>query len=384
MNLKKNHCLITVAIIFLCGGLGIYVYNDIPLRTSIFRSLMKGDGYIISEADTVYSFGHYGIRKWLIKEDDSLELLAENSSFTHNVPIGWLIARGGVVYGDYLYVSCRSYLGGPTVNDNKNYINGKLLILNKYDLDIIKEYISDIKFIEAKIHQQKLIVSGLKGFDVYDISSPLNPHVVYKYRNEKFTEFQGFVTYNVDTCSYIAFARFAEGLSIWDMTSPENIYPVADISIQDSLINGKVLPMGLQTCNLVLDYPYIYATISSIAETFNTQNDRRGIMTYDISDLNHIKQNFVCIPKGNWAHKRSGDPQPTFIDIFRDKIYINSAEKGIAVFDVSNPEKPVFIEMKNIADNNINYVYPIHITQSGVLLVGSQYLNKIYCIRLNN
>ena len=110
MNLKKNHCLITVAIIFLCGGLGIYVYNDIPLRTSIFRSLMKGDGYIISEADTVYSFGHYGIRKWLIKEDDSLELLAENSSFTHNVPIGWLIARGGVVYGDYLYVSCRSYL----------------------------------------------------------------------------------------------------------------------------------------------------------------------------------------------------------------------------------------------------------------------------------
>lgn len=344
--------------------------------------MVKGDSYIITDSDTIYSFGHYGIKKWLRKDNDTVELLAENSDFCHNTLIGWLIGRGGVIYGDYLYVSCRSYLGGPENSGTSNYISGKLLVVKKSNLSIKRSFDTNIKLVEAKIEGNNLIVSGLCGFDIYDISIPDSPVLRYRFRSDKFTEFQGFTTFNIDSCSYIAFSKFTEGISIWDMTKPKRTHHVTDVSIQDSLVTKQVLPNGLQCCDVVLRYPYLYASLSSVGETFNTDRDRKGVLVCDISDLANIKTNVALIPRQKWQNKKSGDPQPTFIDIYRNNIYVNLADKGVAVFDISSPFFPVYKTNIKIKESFIDYVYPIHIDDKGLLYSGNQYFSNINITKL--
>lgn len=384
-NRKKIRYIFTYILLLLIitGIGGSYIYINIPLRTAIFRSLIKGNWYLTSEKDTLYSFGYYGVKKWLVQKNNNLKKLAQNDSFCHNTYIGYLIGRSGAIHDQYLYVTSRSYLGGNDTINNKNYINGKLLVLRKNDLKIIKTYKSDIKLIEAKICNNLLVVSGLKGFDIYDISIAQSPQIMYKYRQNNYTEFQGFTFIQKDSCLYIAFTKFGEGLSLWKITQTNKIFHLADVAIQDTLIDGSILPKGLQCFNIISNYPFLYSTIAPSSNIFNTKNDKRGIMVYDISDINHIKQSAIFIPRKDWYKKKTGDPEPSYIDIYKNKLYTNFGEKGIAIFDISNPSKPRYEGIIDITNNN-NLIQPIHINHRGILFAGDYYWPDIYSKQLND
>ena len=82
--------------------------------------------------------------------------------------------------------------------------------MHKNDLNIIKEVPADYSMIEAKIHNNNLVVSGLQGFNIYDISDASNPKLSYQYRTGKAYEYQGCDFFDTDSCQYLVFARFAD------------------------------------------------------------------------------------------------------------------------------------------------------------------------------
>lgn len=379
-TVMKKKYLFIILLLLIFGVCGV-VYKNMPLRNAIFRSFAMGNTFLISEADTVYSFGYYGVRKSVIN-NDKLSILAENDEFVNNCFVGRLVGRSGIINGDYIYVAARSSLGGDYVSHNENYIDGKLLVLRKKDLSIVQEIKSDIKLIEVKMSGNHIIVTGLKGFDIYDISRPDSLTVTYMYRSERFTEFQGLELFDVDSCSYIAFARFAEGISIWDMSDPKNPYVVKDIAIQDTLVNGNVLPKGLQNFRIKLNYPYLYATLAPMSGYFGKKEDLRGIMVYDLSDINNIKSKVCLIPKEDYYTTKTGDPEPTHLDIYENRLYVNFGEKGVAVFNVTQPFNPIY---ENIVDANNDgaMILPLHINHRGILFIGDYYWPDIYFKKLD-
>ena len=359
------------------------IYKNTPIRTAIFRSFVKGNWYLISEKDTLYSFGYYGVKKWLINSSNKLKLLEENKDFCNNTYIGYLIGRSGVINNDYLYLASRSYLGGNDSVSTSGYINGKLLILKKNNLKILKEIPSDIKFTDIKIFKNHLFVSGLKVFDIYEILKPDSLDLIYKYRQNEFTEFQGITFFQKDSCTFIAFARFAEGISIWDITNPPKTHEVKKINIPNMLSCTSGNSNGLQCFDIEYKAPYLYISLAPMIYTFNKKNDKRGVITCDISDFNNIKYYFSPIAKKDWYKKKIGDPEPSYIDIYKNKLYTNFGEKGIAIFDISNPSKPRYEGIIDITNNN-NLIQPIHINHRGILFAGDYYWPDIYSKQLND
>ncbi|WP_295435958.1 hypothetical protein [uncultured Prevotella sp.] len=376
MKVKKIYLVLCAILVLSC----YYIYYNVPLRTAIFRSFIKGNWYILSEKDTLYSFGYYGVKKWLVNGNNDLVLMANNDDFCNNTKIGYLIGRSGVINGNYIYVAARSYLGGDEIANTKGYINGRLLILKKSDLSIVREISSDIKLIEAKKYKNYLIVSGLKGFNIYRIIRSDSLNLIYKYREKAYTEFQGLTVIDKDSCSYIAFARFAEGISIWNITDLKHIYEIKKINISELVDNNSPLK-GLQCFDVEYKAPYLYASLAPLKNTFQKKEDKRGIIVCDISDINQIKQKLYLIPKRDWYFKKIGDPSPSYIDIYDNNLYVNFGEKGVAKFDIANPESIKYNGIINISKNKL--IQPIHINYKGILFAGDYYWPTIYTVNLN-
>ena len=172
MKIKKKLFIIVVLASFMLLGSGLYIYRNIPLRTAVFRTVLKGNWYITSEKDTLYSFGYYGVKKLL--QSNELEELNRNNEICNNTFIGGLVARSGVLFDQYIYVACRSFYPYNT-SSNKNYVNGRLYVLNRNDLKVIKAFDSDIKLVCAQVYKNKLFVSGLGGFNIYDFFLLIGP-----------------------------------------------------------------------------------------------------------------------------------------------------------------------------------------------------------------
>lgn len=360
---------------FLGGGgflillvFGLNKYNPY-LRTDIFRAFAKGNWYITSEKDTLFTMGYYGVRKYLASNPKNLKMLAKNEEFCSDRMIG----RGGCVYGDFLYVTIRSFLPGSVEQDE---INGKLLILKKSDLSIVREMIFDIKPVEAKIYENLLVVSGLKGFNIYDLSNPKRPQNVFSYRHPVYREYQGFDFFLREGKLYTAFALFGDGLEIWDITQPQTAKVVSIIPMKNMKPNEKDLS-GCQSMDLIVNYPYVYATLGPSSEIFKTEKDIRGMLVYDVSNLDSIKKKVVLIPKSNWYNKQTGDRQPTYLTLYQDSLFLNFAEKGFAIFDISNAANPLYKGNLDISGKNV-LIQPVYATESGKLFAGSYYWPTIY------
>ena len=130
MKIKKKLFIIVVLASFMLLGSGLYIYRNIPLRTAVFRTVLKGNWYITSEKDTLYSFGYYGVKKLL--QSNELEELNRNNEICNNTFIGGLVARSGVLFDQYIYVACRSFYPYNT-SSNKNYVNALFKFSGKRD-----------------------------------------------------------------------------------------------------------------------------------------------------------------------------------------------------------------------------------------------------------
>lgn len=381
MHSKYRKALYFFPLILALVCLSIYIYKNIPLRTAIFRSCAQGNNYLISENDTLYSFGYYGIQKWLVDDNGEMKLLAENEDFVENRFCGRLMARSGVINDSIIYVVSRSYLAGPDTLTESDYLNGKITIMRKKDLSVVREINSDIKLIEAKKYKNKLIISGLKGFDIYDISNSTNIKAIYKYRQRDFTEFQGLEIFEQRDSLYIVFARFAEGISVWNITNCQEPYILQNISIKSIKNKGVCLPEGLQIFRVALKYPYLYATVAPMSSYFETSKDRRGVIVFDISDLNDIKSHVSLIPPKYNYKTLIGDCEPTHLSLYKNKLYVNYGEKGVAVFDIRHPFNPNFENVIDVA-NDGNMILPIHINHRGIIFSGDYYWSDIYAKQL--
>jgi len=375
--MRKRNAAIWACVFIIMSCSGIYIYFDIPLRTAIFRSVAKGSWYIVSEADTLFAMGYYGVRKYAFTPPDALELIAENSDFCTNTNI----ARGGVPYKNCLYVSTRSYLGGKQKKNYDGYIDGALLVLDRKDLKEITRIDSDIKLVEAKTYGRNLVVSGLKGFDIYDIAEPKAPRTIFRYRHPSWKEYQGFDFFDADGHAYIVFALFTGGIEIWDMTDPADLQLKAAVPISTPMETGDTLSDGASVLHVLSDYPYIYAPLAPSRRAFVSGSGQRGILTYDIRDLDSIRVNCALIPDTDWYSKSTGDLAPSFIDKYRDAVYTNFGEKGVAAFDIASPFAPRYVETVDVTGCNA-LIQPIHITSTGRLYSGSYYRSDIYVYEL--
>ncbi len=375
--MKKRNAVILISLFVILSGSGIYVYHDIPLRTAIFRSFAKGSWYIISDADTLFAMGYYGVRKYAFTPPNTLELVAENSGFCTNTNI----ARGGVLYKGCLYVSTRSYLGGRQESNDDDYRNGALLVLDRKDLKEIARIDSDIKLVEAKTHGRNLVVSGLKGFDIYDLAEPRAPRMIFRYRHPSWKEYQGFDFFDADGRACIVFALFTGGIEIWDMTDPAEVRLKATVPLSTPTVSGETLPDGASVLHVLADYPYLYAPLAPSRKDFGSGSGARGILTYEISDLDNIKVNCARIPAEDWYSKSTGDLAPSFIGRYRDAVYTNFGEKGVAVFDIARPFEPRYVKTLDVTGCNA-LIQPIHITPKGRLCSGGYYWSDIYIYQL--
>lgn len=352
------------AFLVVIGGCGMYVIKNVPLRMSIIRTFAKGGWYIESEGDTIYTMGYFGVRKYHCDENNELSLLASNDTFCKNT----LIARSAIIDGDLIYVICRSFLSGIYESGDKDYTNGALIVLNKSNLSIKKQIPASIKYVEGQLLNDKLILSGILGYDIYDVTNRYSPVLAYEYRTPKRSEFQGVAAFQQDSCDYVVFSRYTEGIQIWNVTDARASKEVAFVPMNS---------LGLMSFDVVVDYPYVYSTVAPDNGAFGTENDKRGIAVYNISDFENITSTEYLVPKDQWYSAKVGDKEPTCIEKYQNEIFVNFADKGVAIFDVTNPSQANFVQTLNIG-NDGGHVQPFHITEMGLIVSGNYWWDDIY------
>src|SRR5690606_36548540 len=119
---KKLLYMFSISLCFAAVGVVVNAYNPY-LRTDIFRSFAKGNWYITSERDTLYTMGYYGVRKYLAADLGHLHLVVQNRLLLE----GSIMGRGDCVDDQYLDVTARSFLPGAVSNKEDKE---KLLVLS--------------------------------------------------------------------------------------------------------------------------------------------------------------------------------------------------------------------------------------------------------------
>ena len=366
--MKKKKTLLSTLVLLMIAALFL-IYNNVYYRTAILRTFAKGSWYVTSERDTIYTMGYYGIRKYLSK-DGKLELLSVQDDFCNNT----LIARSAVINDEVIYVICRSYLPGTTVVEDNENKNGALVVLNKSDLKVKKILYSDIKYVEADIEEERLVITGLQGFDIYNVEERETPTVLKSYRYPQRKEFQGMDIYAHKDSLYLAVATYAVGFEIWNITYTDSIYQIRSVNtgaIKD-MSGGNCI--GNMVFDLIVDYPYLYATIAPLNIFFGTKNEVRGAVIYDI-EKNIAK--VIKIPHESWYSVGIGDKEPTSIDKYGDYVVTNFADKGIAIFKVDNKGGMRYLRTEDVGNEGA-HVQPIHITNDGVVISGNYWWSDIY------
>ena len=310
----------------------------------------------------------------------------ENSSSINVLALGITTsASNSCVYIDDYYYN-------PTELDDVEYINGTLVLSdvnNNAELLMKKAYGVDLKCSEIAIHEDLLILSCLRGINFYDISTPDAPKLVYVHRYDAnyfngydvpaWSEYQGGTVWSApDGKKYYAAAMYHSSFIVFEITDKSDIKFIKQVELDS---------VGTQfTFDLVAIYPYLYVTLSVHSTDFGGDNDNRGILRYDISNLEDITNITTLIDKADYAEEYIADPAPTRIAKYNGLIIVNNGDKGYAVFDVSG-NIPVYKGLL-IYDNG-GVSYPIEETKDGRLLLGyggknnDNYYDLIVCRGVN-
>lgn len=370
MNNKNKIILLIIIISTL--SFSIYVlFFDIPLRTHIYRSIFKGNWNLCADGDTVYASGYCGIRKYLITSDGN-KLLNENESFLRNRIVG----HGLDIHNNYIFLACRSYLPGPDKNDKAKY-EGELIILNKSNLDIVSQFFLPSKMNDAVCSDSTLLLSGINRFYIFNISNPKYPQIKYEYVSDTYKEFQGSTIWYAYGRRFAAFTLFTQGIEIWDITNTSRPVLIKNIILSKVCGGNKYL----QSLAIVADYPFLYATIAPLPSQYFKENDKRGVLQINVSNIDSIRCKAYYIPRRDYWKPMSGDSHPKSITIYKGNIYLSAATSGSAVFSI---KKYNSLDYKGIMQiSSSNKIYPICISDNGYIISGDWTKNKIYSEKIN-
>lgn len=307
-------------------------------------------------------------RNWIsagsYNTNDSFSFDAINVGIESNRP-------NALVYMDDLYFDTNDI-------DKSSYINGKLVVLNKSDLSVVNTYHLDLKGTELHVRDNKLVMSLLRGFNVYDISDPKSPKLTFAHRYPGYKECQGIDTYEANGHIYAFICNYSLGFTVVDITDVEN--PVIKTINEDDVIYNGVSQKGkAYNFDVVVDYPYAYLTHCTTKNYIGSDEDWRGVLTIDLSSLDNIKSSLTAVPKNLLYNKMSGDHCPISIAKYGNTLFIDNGEKGILSFDISNKEKPSFQEIVSTGENS--QIGAIRTTQDGRIFIsenGSSCCLKLY------
>lgn len=221
--------------------------------------------------------------------------------------------------------------------DNVSYLNGKILILNKKDLSIEKTMNLNLKGTGIKAYKNRLVVNFLNGFNIYDITDPVNPQLKFTHRPSHFKEYQGLDIYEVNGEIYAILMNYNYGVTIVNITNPNNIQIVKEDDFSDfTASDGFPLKWKSYTWDVTVDYPYAYITNATLHTSLGiTEEDRRGVVVINLSNISNLEKKLFEIPKDIYS-SFEGDPAPTSITRFNSWLMINNAEKGICIFKIQN------------------------------------------------
>ena len=362
---KKSSIVIGLIIILFCL-VGWVICKNVPLRTQIYRSICKGNWNLLADGDTVYASGYCGIRKYFIDNNGSVTLLQENESFAKNRIIG----HGLAITKDRIFLACRSYLAGPQVNDKAKY-EGELIVLDR-DLNKRSEYFLPSKMNDAESRDSMLVLTGINRFYVFDVSKPDFPKLLFEHKSQSYTEYQGCAVWKDKGRMFVAITLFSAGIDIWDITNAEASFFVKNIKLSEVCKGNQYL----QTLDILSDYPYLYATVAPTSNAYFKDEDMRGVMELDVSNMDSIKTCFFGIPRKDYWKPMAGDSHPKSISLHNKKLYLSAATKGVAIFE--KQKDGLAYKGLNQISSEWDQIYPIAVTGSGRLVSGDWNWNSIH------
>lgn len=245
------------------------------------------------------------------------------------------------IANDYLYVTLRDGQGGTNTTEGKTL--GELHIISLNSFQNVKTLIMNWKCTALTIHKDYLLISmQLAGYDLYDLTNPIEPTLTYSFRPEiGSVEYQECAFFERDNKTYFINAGFGFGFYIWDVTSKTAPVRVGTFMFSQAWNNGDNL--HLHTEGIVIDGNMVYATLSVSEKYIDTEYDKRGIIKFDISNLdvfkyermNEIPYEHILINKTDYSPFYGDyDVKPTRIVKVGNALVTNSGAKGLACFKI--------------------------------------------------
>lgn len=361
----RKRIIIILVIIVICVAGGM-VYKNVPLRTQIYRSIFKGNWNMACDGDTIYATGYCGIRKYYVDKQGTVTLLKENDTFVRNRIIG----HGVALSNNRVFLACRSYLAGPHANDMAQY-EGELIVMDR-NLNKCSEYFLPSKMNDAELCDSILFLTGINRFYIFDVSTSDFPQLLCEHKSPKYIEYQGCTVWKDKGRRYVAITLFTKGIDIWDITNAETPFLVNNIQLSDICLGNK----QLQTLDILFDYPNIYATIAPTSNAYFSDDDMRGVVEVDVSDIDTLSTRFYGIPRKDYWKPMAGDSHPKSIVLHNNKLYLSAATKGVAIFEKIN-NGLVYKGIETISDD-WDQIYPIAVTGSGHIVSGDWNRNTIH------
>ena len=315
------------------------------------RSLMKnGEWYniklVLQESIVKLYYRSANAEEWHLHS----EMNRIDQTFDE-ISVGFMTNADDIeIHVDDLYFS-------KTSSDNLSYVNGKLAVVNKQTLKVEKLYNLDLKGTGSTIIDNALIVCTMNGFNVYDISNPSSPRLVKWYRPAHRKEYQQCFPYKYGGRNYVVMANYSSGYSIVDVTDLNHVSVVKEdsyngVSYEGVSLNGKSRNFGV-----AVRYPYLYFTNATDRSYVGTEYDVRGVFVVNIADFENISKKIVRIPPADVSTIKSGDLRPTRIVLVGNRLLLNNGDKGVAVFDISDPSSPIYVKTVEIlGSTNINSI----------------------------
>lgn len=243
----------------------------------------------------------------------------------------------------YLYVTLRDGQGGTNTTEGKTL--GELHIISLNSFQNVKTLTMDWKCTGLTIHKDYLVISmQLAGYDLYDLTNPTEPTLTYSFRPEiGSVEYQECAFFERDNKTYFIDAGFGFGFYIWDVTSKTLPIRVGTFMFSQAWNNGDNL--HLHTESIVIDGNIAYATLSVSEKYIDTEYDKRGIIKFDISNLdvykyermNEIPYEQILINKTDYSPFYGDyDVKPTRLVKVGNALVTNSGAKGLACFKIED------------------------------------------------
>lgn len=243
----------------------------------------------------------------------------------------------------YLYVTLRDGQGGTNTTEGKTL--GELHIISLNSFHNVKTLTMDWKCTALTIHKDYLVIGmQLAGYDLYDLTNPTEPTLTYSFRPEiGSVEYQECAFFERDNKTYFIDAGFGFGFYIWDVTSKTLPIRVGTFMFSQAWNNGDNL--HLHTESIVIDGNIAYATLSVSEKYIDTEYDKRGIIKFDISNLdvykyermNEIPYEQILINKTDYSPFYGDyDVKPTRLVKVGNALVTNSGAKGLACFKIED------------------------------------------------